>query len=249
MFKRSLILPVLLLLFISALAIGQYGGRRVTVWSGVYSADQAAKGEVKYGQCRGCHGPSLDGNGSTPPLRGDRFMEHWREDNLDSLFSFIKNTMPPRANTGLTEADTVEIVSYILQSNDFPAGNDALAVGSLPGIRIEGQNGPQPLPEYALVHFVGCMAKNGNNWDLVQASAPVRVRKPGRPTPEELKAAEGMQIGSQTVHLTSLSMAGMFDPETHTGHKMYAKGALLKQQDGSLRVSLTSMDMLTTSCL
>src|SRR5262252_2842351 len=64
-----------------------------TVWQGVYSAEQAARGRRVYeDHCAVCHKPNLTGLDGR--LKGKRFMEEWREDNLNSLFIQIKRGMP-----------------------------------------------------------------------------------------------------------------------------------------------------------
>src|SRR5262245_4794744 len=218
---------------------------RLTIWSGVYSSDQASKGADVYRSCRNCHGATMDGSGSYPSLHGPQFFEHWREDNLDSLYLFIKTQMPPRAEQ-LSESDSLNVLAYILQANDFPAGAD-LSTSSLPSIRFEAREGPRPLPDYALVQLMGCLTKGDDgNWKLTNASEPVRVRKPGKPTPEELKAVEAKALGTQSFPLQNLAMSGI-NPEGRQGQKMYAKGPLLKRPDGD-RISITSLDMIAATC-
>jgi mono/diheme cytochrome c family protein len=221
-----------------------FQGARTTIWSGIYSADQASKGADVYRSCRGCHGATMDGSGSYPPLRGPQFIEHWREDNLESLYLLIKTQMPPRAEL-LSESDALNVLAYILEANEFPAGSDlnASTVGS---IRFEGREGPRPLPDYALVQLVGCLTKVDEGWRMTNASEPVRVRKPGKPTPDELKAVEAKALGTYSFPLQNLAMSGI-NPEGRQGQKMYAKGALLKRQEGD-RISITSMDMIAATC-
>src|SRR5512142_971177 len=63
-----------------------------SVWTGVFTAAQASRGEAVFGaKCAKCHeGADVDG----PPLTGDPFIDRWREDTLDSLYSFIKEKTP-----------------------------------------------------------------------------------------------------------------------------------------------------------
>src|SRR5688572_13954059 len=81
--------------FGSTAALGQSGttASSKTVWDGIYSDTQAAAGQALYEQsCTRCHMPNLSGGGSDPPLAGDKFIENWREDSLDSMYRKIKNT-------------------------------------------------------------------------------------------------------------------------------------------------------------
>src|SRR5262245_17587669 len=72
-----------------------------TVWSGIYAAEQAARGEQAYKvRCARCHGASLEGSEGNA-LTGRSFMEKWREGSMGSLFEFISVGMPPaRPNQG-----------------------------------------------------------------------------------------------------------------------------------------------------
>src|SRR5689334_13684538 len=105
---------------ISLLLLAQ-AHQRKTVWSGVYSEQQAAHGEKVYGfNCRSCHKETLTGAGSV--LKGDPFLQEWREDNLGSFFSLMKSTMPRTTPGSLRDDEYVDIIAYILQQNGFPAG-------------------------------------------------------------------------------------------------------------------------------
>src|SRR5215475_8514562 len=73
-----------------------------TVWDGVFSEAQAQRGRTSYNKsCSGCHRPDLGGFEGV--LRGQKFMDHWREDSLDSLFSNISRSMP-RSDPGSLDA-------------------------------------------------------------------------------------------------------------------------------------------------
>lgn len=108
-----------------------------SVWDGVYSADQAARGKVAYKEhCAGCHGDNLDGEGHSdraqrfdgvPPLSGDGFKANWNGRALSDLYDKIQKQMP-RDNPGSVSAtDSTDIVAYMLQFNQFPAGKSDLA--------------------------------------------------------------------------------------------------------------------------
>src|SRR5262249_2350217 len=81
-----------------------------TVWSGVYTSAQAARGKAEYDRaCSRCHASNLDGSvdasllGDFAPrysLRGADFMERWREDTVQSLYALIASGMPPRNESG-----------------------------------------------------------------------------------------------------------------------------------------------------
>jgi cytochrome c len=108
-----------------------------SVWDGVYTQDQAKRGEAQYKQeCATCHGDTLEGNGQTeraqslkrmlPPLSGDVFMGTWNKRPLSDLFDKIRRTMP-RDNPGkITLEQSADILAYMLKFNGFPAGKAEL---------------------------------------------------------------------------------------------------------------------------
>src|SRR5688572_29570126 len=54
-----------------------------TVWDGVYSEAQAARGKAVYdAQCAFCHQSDLRGQGFAPGLIEDTFTSRWRDGNL-----------------------------------------------------------------------------------------------------------------------------------------------------------------------
>jgi S-disulfanyl-L-cysteine oxidoreductase SoxD len=248
--KKKLVLaviPILAALFLTAPQTNalQYGRR--TVWDGIYSPAQAANGLALMGQCRNCHGADMSG-GQAPALRGPKFMDYWREDTMDSMYELIKTSMPPRANNPMSDADALSLVAYLLQANDFPAGNTDLGIAGLPAIHIEEKSGPQPLPSFAVVQIVGCTAKgDGDNWTLVQSTDPIRVRNAGRATPDELKVAAAKTLGSLTFPLQNLAMAGIDGSSLQEGRRMLAKGVLIRQPNGD-RIGINSMQEAAANC-
>jgi mono/diheme cytochrome c family protein len=229
-----------------ALFIEPSGARqaRRTIWDGVYTQDQAATGAELMGQCRGCHGGDFSG-GQAPALRGSKWMEYWREDTLDSMYSLIKESMPPRAGSAMSESQALSVVAYILQANDLPSGDSPLSTYDLPSIHIESRNGPEPLPTYAVVQVVGCTAKGeGENWNIERTTVPIRARNSGRASDIELKAAGAKILGTQSYQLQNLAMAGITSSSMQEGHKVLVKGVLLP--DGHLGVN--SLQEVSTSC-
>ena len=100
-----------------------------SVWDGSYTPAQAERGAARYRQeCVMCHGPALEGNGEAPPLTG-RFIPDWAGTSLADLFEKIQATMPLFAPGTLNASDTVDILAFILRSNDFPAGPKELEAG------------------------------------------------------------------------------------------------------------------------
>ena len=99
-----------------------------TTMDGIYTADQAARGKAQYGQaCANCHMDDLSGSGQALPLAGDAFTETWEGQTVDDLFELIHNTMPQDKPGTLSSDAVVDVISYMLQYNKFPAGKAELA--------------------------------------------------------------------------------------------------------------------------
>ena len=100
-----------------------------SVNDGVYTAAQAARGQVLYDdQCASCHGPIRAFVPEMAALLGDHtFRANWRGRPLGELFGLILETMPQDAPGTLSPRQSAEIVAYILSGNRKPAGETPLA--------------------------------------------------------------------------------------------------------------------------
>jgi mono/diheme cytochrome c family protein len=93
------------------------------VWDGVFTADQAAQGKALFGaKCATCHGADLNGQEMAPPLSGGIFLGNWSGQAAGDLFTRIHITMPGNDPGSLNNAETAQVLSYILSFNKFPAG-------------------------------------------------------------------------------------------------------------------------------
>lgn len=98
-----------------------------SVWDGVYTADQAKRGEASYKTgCSSCHGETLKGAGESPALAGMAFMSNWSGLPLADLYERIRRTMPQDNPTRIPRQQKIEILAYILSANKFPSGNTDL---------------------------------------------------------------------------------------------------------------------------
>lgn len=98
-------------------------GASRSVWSGVYSKDQAARGQKTYNSlCARCHGEALLGGEDSPPLVEKDFLEKWNQKSVGALVDFTKKTMPSDGPGKLSRRQCVDIISYLLSANGFPAG-------------------------------------------------------------------------------------------------------------------------------
>jgi mono/diheme cytochrome c family protein len=124
-------------------AAQENNGERRSVWDGVYSLEQAKRGEAYYDeQCASCHQFDLEGDGlDVPALTTARFRDKWDRRSLRRLFDVISMSMPQQKPGSLTRDVYADIVSYILQKNEFPAGSQPLSIdpNALEAIALERQ--------------------------------------------------------------------------------------------------------------
>ena len=112
-------------------AVGVGAGRAQaprTQWDGVYSEEQSKRGAALYTEhCASCHGEDLSGTGSeAPELTGRKFSARWIDQTLGDLVDHMFMSMPQDAPGSLTRDQHVDIVTFILAKNGFPAGKTDL---------------------------------------------------------------------------------------------------------------------------
>src|SRR5918994_7687115 len=76
-----------------------------SVLDGVYTTAQARRGQAQFEEhCASCHRQDLGGIAG-PALKGDRFLDQWREFPLEVLVNDMSSQMPLR-NPGALPAST-----------------------------------------------------------------------------------------------------------------------------------------------
>ncbi len=96
---------------------------QASVWDGIYSAEQARKGEALYRQeCASCHGEKLEGRGQAPPLTGGDFTMDWNGMTVGDLFEKMQTSMPADQPGHLSREQNATLLAFILNANKFPAG-------------------------------------------------------------------------------------------------------------------------------
>jgi mono/diheme cytochrome c family protein len=106
---------------------------------GIYTADQARRGEDTYMSiCVGCH-PA--GTYTT-----QAFKATWSNRTVGDLFTLISQTMPQNEPASLSPQEYAQVIAYILKLNGVPAGRGDIPVDAerLKRIRIEMPSGPSP---------------------------------------------------------------------------------------------------------
>ena len=153
----------------------QTSAQRRTVWDGVYTEAQAARGMMAFGQsCAGCHALAAQGKA---PLVGDPFWKSFAQKSVGDLLEFVSTYMPNGNPGSLDEPTYRDIVALMLKSNGFPAGAAELGPDTIAGVQIVPEDGSTQLPANALARVVGCLGKSGADWVVTNATTPERAER------------------------------------------------------------------------
>ena len=140
--KATKVIIALLIIGVCQAALrAQQTDKLVSVWDGVYTKDQAKRGESLYVQnCSSCHGPDLSGNDEAAALAGPVFLSSWDGLTVGDLANRVRVSMPPNNLGKLSRQQIVDILSYVLSFNNFPAGKTELDPKPefLKLVRVEG---------------------------------------------------------------------------------------------------------------
>jgi mono/diheme cytochrome c family protein len=99
-----------------------------TIWSGVFSAAQAKRGEaIADKRCATCHSADLAGGQDGPALVGADVLQAWSGMSVGELFDRVRTTMPADAPQTLSPQETADIVAFIFSQNKCPAGDKELS--------------------------------------------------------------------------------------------------------------------------
>lgn len=86
---------------------------------GVYTAEQAARGETTFrSSCGNCHG--------TSQFSGADFRKVWTDRTVYELYDQLRNTMPLDNPGGFSAEEYTAVIAYILRLNRYPAGTSNL---------------------------------------------------------------------------------------------------------------------------
>ena len=222
---------------------GQSPRRDGSVWAGVYTEAQAARGAAAYARyCSRCHGEDLAGRRDYP-LSGERFMDHWEAHTLEHLFVLIRDSMPPDGTNAVDPNDKRDIVAFLLQQNGFPAGTSELPRddAALAGFAIERNGGRAVAKPGSVVTATGCLMPRGEReWVLTHATEP---EKTALPTAGAARQAPPPGPGTREVGLMNVFPS----PAAHRGHTMRATGFLMKRGDADA-INVVTLEMIAPDC-
>ena len=217
-----------------------------SVWDGVYSTAQALRGKKLYeATCSRCHGEDLSG-ANARPLAGESFIRDWGGLKLDGVLTRAM-TMPPGAAGSLGEAGYVDVIAYVLEVNEFPHGEAELTAERAGDVLVYGADGPDAVPNFAMVQVVGCLARDDRTWIVTDGSEPIRTRDPDASTGDVLALTEAMPLGTNTFEL----MYVFPDPDPYEGHRVEAKGFLIRREDSTDAldaINVTTVASLDAAC-
>jgi mono/diheme cytochrome c family protein len=95
-----------------------------TVQAGIYSTEQAERGKAIFDKiCASCHTfqPSAKSK-DNPDLGGEAFLTKWDKKSVHEIATVIYTSMPNDGSAMVSEAETADLIAFILQQNKFPAG-------------------------------------------------------------------------------------------------------------------------------
>ncbi len=257
MIRRPLALFTLLL---AASSVGSFPARGLaqdaqkavgpTLLDGVYTTAQARRGQAEFEQhCASCHRADLGGL-RAPALKGDRFIDHWREFPVEVLFNSIQSTMPLGSPKGLPTSAYIDISAYLIEANGLPPGREELTPDVAAQVLFVGPGGPKPLPTSAPAVIAGCMTKEtGTGWFLTNASEPVRTLNPYELAENEVKSAGQMAPGREVFRLQNLEdlPGSTAAADRLVGRKVIAKGILVRHEKGA-RLNVATFTAFADSC-
>ena len=114
-------------------------GARSTIWNGVFTEEQAKRGEQTYAKsCAKCHAEDLLGSTNAPALVGQAFFARFDRQSADDVLDVIRRTMPQEAPDTLGMPAYADIVSYLLKSNGASGREGGTADGSGKAARDPG---------------------------------------------------------------------------------------------------------------
>jgi S-disulfanyl-L-cysteine oxidoreductase SoxD len=109
------------------------------VWDGVFTSAQAARGKAPFERsCARCHNVELAGSQRGPALKGNVFWSKYENDNLGTLFTYLRDNMPQDGPSLVDDGIKADILAYVISVNGMPSGNDELKadIRALEGIKI-----------------------------------------------------------------------------------------------------------------
>ncbi|MBZ5578008.1 MAG: cytochrome c [Acidobacteriia bacterium] len=207
-----------------------------TVWDGVYTEAQAARGLMAFGQsCAGCHALAAEGKA---PLVGDSFWKSFSQKTVGELFEYVSANMPNGTPGSLNEATYRDLVALLLKSNGFPAGAAELGPNTTAGVQIVPKDGGTALPANALARVVGCLSRSGTDWVVTRATTPERAER----------AAEGGEDATRPLGTRTMPLKFVVTRLDGLAGSRVAVSGLLIGDGGADGINVTVVSRVAPKC-
>jgi mono/diheme cytochrome c family protein len=245
-----LIACALTVLCVAVVAAQDDAKSRKTVREAVYTAAQAERGKQVYeANCVTCHLEDLEGSANPTagargaPLVGTRFVQDFGESKVSALFNKMKRDMPSGRPGSLSDQEYLDVATYVLHKNNFPAGSAELTTEVADTVWIPGAGGGEGLQNYTFVSSVGCLHQDPTrSWLLTKAEELKKTEPASAPAADA--GAATRKPGEFTFRLLD---AISHNPEPHNGHKVRVTGHMVRL-GAEIRVNVTSLQMVGASC-
>ncbi len=215
---------------------------------GVFTQAQVARGEALYKMnCAECHeeGGAFDG----AALEGPGFIDRWREDSLETLYNYMRKSMPQDTPGEFQDNVYRDVLSYLLNRSGIPVGGtQELSDDVIRETILVGPDGPKPLPTNTVVHVSGCFGPGPNDsFQITGAPAPLRTKEQAKISPEEVKVAQAGPAGTQEFRLQNLNDLAGFKADAVKGHRVLVKGIFVAGREFD-RLNVTALESITDTC-
>jgi mono/diheme cytochrome c family protein len=225
---------------------------RKTVREPVFTAAQAERGKQVYdANCVTCHLEELDGSANPTagargaPLVGTRFVQDFGESKVSALFNKMKRDMPSGRPGSLTDQEYLDVATYVLHKNKFPAGAVELTNDVADSVWIPGAGGGEGLQNYTFVSSVGCLHQDPTrSWLLTNAEELKKTEPSAPPSAAPVTAGAQQRRGEFTFRLLD---AISHNPEPYNGHRVRVTGHMVRL-GAEIRVNVTSLQMVGAPC-
>jgi mono/diheme cytochrome c family protein len=213
------------------------------IWKGVFTDAQSERGKAVFqAHCATCHDPREQGE--APLLSGDVFMSNWEGHSVARLYTKIVDEMPANNAGSVSATQKRDAVAFILHENGFPSGARELPAeaDALDEIQIVPEDGIVQPRIGAMVVVVGCLAPGASGaWVLTNTTDPVVTTLTASASEKPSSAAS---LGTRTVQL----LHAFPSPDPQRGHRIEAKGFLMRQTPDELAINVVSLRSLSAAC-
>jgi quinoprotein glucose dehydrogenase len=103
----------------------------VSVWSGVFTQEQAERGAGVYNSvCARCHGMRGNGAGDpemppAPAVARSAFLSKWDGQSVAALFEYVRALMPTDNPASLSDQQYIDSIAHMLTLSTIEPGGDA----------------------------------------------------------------------------------------------------------------------------